>query len=111
MIAMIGMLFAGGADASDRNKSISYKQQQQQIINGMAEKERQIDLSEQMGITDKTDKYASDVVSVSTSKDGRQLFILTHGGIFVYDRSTQALVSKLSIDDSDAQQIYMWTNR
>ena len=71
----------------------------------------QIDLSEQMGITDKTDKYTSDVVSVSTSKDGRQLFILTHGGIFVYDFSTQALVSKLSIDDSDAQQIYMWTNR
>ena len=41
MIAMIGLLFAGGADASARNISISYTQQQQQIINEMAEKERQ----------------------------------------------------------------------
>lgn len=49
--------------------------------------------------------------SVSTYKDGSQLFILTHGGIFGYDLSTQALVAKLSADGSADGQIYMWPNR
>ena len=59
--------------------------------------------------TSKINPYSR--VSFERGNKKSQLFILTHGGIFGYDLSTQALVAKLSADGSADGQIYMWPNR